>query len=81
MNDMFEGPLFAYTDPGLRLRSRALAAHNPPADVWFDADGTFHRRCVTDDPNPDCNGCRETGAPAGTHYRFTPPVSGGTVTG
>lgn len=61
-----------FSDPEIGRRVRALGQHSPPALVWFDADGTMHRRCITDDPNPDCNGCQETGKPQGQHWRFDP---------
>lgn len=44
-------------------RARVLGQHNPPRDVWTDADGVWHFRCITSYPNPDCIGCRETEKP------------------
>lgn len=56
----------------LEPHAAALAMHNPPRDVWFDERGAFHFRCITDKPNPDCAGCRETERPHGHYWRFTP---------
>ena len=70
----FDGPMFASLSPEWRAVLKRLAWHLPPAVVWFDADGEFHRRCITDDPNPYCDGCRETGWPPDGYLRFTPPA-------
>lgn len=67
--------MWADTAPELLHAARELGMHNPPALIWFDADGTMHRRCVTDEPNPHCNGCREAGTPTGDYYRWEPPAS------
>lgn len=56
----------------LEPQAAALAMHNPPRDVWFDEQGTFHTRCITDKPHPACVGCQETGRPHGNYWRFTP---------
>lgn len=55
-------------------RARALSEHNPPRAIWFDAAGIMHFRCLIDDRNPDCPGCRETETPPGAHWRFSPPA-------
>lgn len=61
-----------------RARVDALARHNPPRDIWLDSAGGIQIRCITDEPNPDCNGCRPVGwRPTGECWRFTPP--GGTA--
>jgi hypothetical protein len=65
-----------------RARVDALARHNPPRDIWLDEAGEMRFGCITDEPNPDCVGCREFGRrPTGQYWRFTPPVSapGGTL--
>jgi hypothetical protein len=68
---MFDGP--GWPDADLRDAALELGLHAPPALVWFDDAGQFHRRCVTDDPNPYCAGCRETATPTGDYYRWEPP--------
>ncbi len=63
-------------DINSQARAEALAKHSPPRHIWFDEAGEIRTRCITDDPNPDCNGCRETGSPTGERWRWTP---GGTA--
>lgn len=53
-------------------RARTLAEHNPPRYVWIDDNGT-HFRCITNYPNPDCIGCRETAEVPADALRYLPP--------
>jgi hypothetical protein len=72
------------SDPDIERRVWALGLHCPPALIWHDRYDRFRRRCITDDPNPDCSGCRGTGEPerGDRAWGFTPPPDlSGTVTG
>jgi hypothetical protein len=72
------------SDPDIERRVWALGLHCPPALIWHDRYDRFHRRCITDDPNPDCSGSRGTGEPerGDRAWGFTPPPDlSGTVTG
>lgn len=73
MSGLFAGPLFAGMTDEHRARAVALAQHNPPREIWLDPSGGTEFRCITDEPNRDCPGCRAAVRPPGPHWLFTPP--------